>query len=165
MYKHFLFYWYLTYFLILPLPRPKNNLTNRPKTKGGTLGWKNIFFQKCSPIFLKHVSNDCICCADSKNIHNMGSKHPIVPVHAPCTLCTACTEHAQALRALNPIICMFLESAQQMQLIGSHLKKIGEHFWKKVFFPPRVPPLDFGLSVRSFFGWGRGKFWKKVRYQ
>ena len=125
-------------------PSAKKRPYKQTKNQWGTLGWKNIFFQKCSPIFLKHVSNDCICCADSKNIHNMGSKHLIVPVHA--------------LRALNPIICMFLETAKQMQLFGSHLKKIGEHFCEKVFFHPRVLPLVFGLSVRSFFGWGRGIF-------
>ena len=41
-----------------------------------------------------------------------------------------------------------------------NLLMFGEHFWKKVFFHPRVPPLVFGLSVRSFFGRGRGKIWK-----
>ena len=42
----------------------------------------------------------------------MGSKHHPGPVHAPCTLCTVCMECAQALRAPNPMTCMFLESAQ-----------------------------------------------------
>ena len=36
--KHFLSYWYPTFFQILPLPRPKYFSTNSPKTKGGTLG-------------------------------------------------------------------------------------------------------------------------------
>ena len=54
----------LTFLGFSYLPRPKNVLTDSPKTK-------KFFFQKCSLIFLKHVSNDCICCANSKNIHNM----------------------------------------------------------------------------------------------
>ena len=51
----------------------------------------------------------------------MGSKFPVGPEHA---LCKECTEHAQALRALNLKICMFLESVQQMRSIGTHLKTI-----------------------------------------
>ena len=91
----------LLFFQILPLPRPKYFSKNSRKTKGGTLGWKNIFFYNLSLIFLKHVPNDCICHADSKNMYNMGSKHPIRPVHALCTLCTSCMERAQALKALS----------------------------------------------------------------
>ena len=160
MYKHFLFYWYLTYFLILPLPRQKNDLTNRPKTKGGTLGWKNTFFQKCSPIFCKCDPINCICFADSKNIHIMGfsalracacSVHAVQSVHGACTGTIGC---------LDPMLCMFLESAQQMQSFETCLKKIGKHFWKKIFFHPRVPPLVFGMFVKSFFGRGRGKIRK-----
>merc|ERR1711942_619849 len=69
-------------------PSAKKRPYRQPKNQRGD-PWMKKKIQKCSPILLKHVSNDCICCADSKNIHNMGSKHPIGPVHALCTLCTA----------------------------------------------------------------------------
>ena len=58
---------------------------------------------------------------------------------------------AQAMRPLNPMICMCLESVQQMQLIHSCLKKIGEPFWKNTFFYQGFQPFGFGVSVRSFF--------------
>ena len=130
----------------MPLPQPKNDLTERPKTNGRTLGWKNTFSQKCSPIFFKCDPNNCICFAVSKNIHIMGF-----------SALRACTG---TIRCLDPMLCMFLESAQQMQSFETCFKKIGEHFWKKIFFHPRVPPLVFGLSVLSFFGRGRGKIRK-----
>ena len=89
------------FFKFCPYLGQKTSLQTVQKPKGGPLDEKIFFFQKLSPIFLKHVPNDCICRPDSKNMYNMGSKHPIRPVHALCTLCTACIERAQALRALS----------------------------------------------------------------
>ena len=89
---------------------------------------KRYFFQKCSPIFLKRNPINCICFADSKNIHMMGfsalracarSVHAVQSVHGACMGTIGC---------LDPMLCMFLESAQQMQSFETCFKKIGEHF-------------------------------------
>ena len=79
----------------------KKLLYKQSKNQRGDPWGEKYFFHNLSLIFLKHVPNDCICRPDSKNMYNMGSKHPIRPVHAPCTLCSACIERAQACRALS----------------------------------------------------------------
>ena len=115
--------------------KPKD-IKDRPKTKNP---WtKKITFLKKTPIFLKQVSNDCIWCADSKNIHNMVPG----PMHKACTKL-----HGMYVFEISIGIafnCITFEKGQRT------LKK------KNIFFIPGV--LVFGLSVRSFLGRGRGKF-------
>ena len=52
----------------------------------------NLFF-KLPPTFCKHVSIDCICCADSKNIPIIGAKCP----QSSCTLQARCAQRAQSM--------------------------------------------------------------------
>ena len=47
------------------------------------------------------------------------SVHAVQSVHRACTGPIVC---------LDPMLCMFLESAQQMQSFETRFKKFGEHF-------------------------------------
>ena len=48
-----------------------------------------------------------------------------------------------------------------MQSFETCFKRIGAHFWKKLFFHPRVPPLVFGLPVCHILAEGGAKFENK----
>ena len=59
-------------FKICPSLGQKTTLQRALKPKGET--WmKKQFFSKMFTNLFQYDSNDCFCCADSKNIHTMGS--------------------------------------------------------------------------------------------
>ena len=89
------------FFKFCPYLGQNTSLQTVQKPKGGPLDEK-IFFSKLSPIFLKHVPIDCICRADSKNIHIIEAKCP----QGLCTLDARCAKRARSVhvpyRVLRP---------------------------------------------------------------
>ena len=114
-------------FKIYPRDRPKHCRTNTQKTKGGTLGWQNIFFQKFALIFFETRSNDCICWADSEKVYNWG----LCSLYVMCTLRARCISRTRSVHRYNGCYDLmsytFSKSAWQMQSFGSVLKMIGDN--------------------------------------
>ena len=109
-------YWYLAYFQILPLPRPKTTFQTAQKPKGGPLDEKTIFFLKnVLPSFSNMIQMTAFVVLIPKTYIPwdlttcrtcIRSVHAVQSMHGACTGPRGC---------LDPTLCMFLESAQQMQ--------------------------------------------------
>ena len=84
------------------------------------------------------------------------------------TLCTArarlrsvlvaCTGRARSSMHHKWIKDMFPKSANYFLNLKNSSSQFWEHFWKKYFFHPRVPPLVFGHYVRTDLVEVGGKF-------
>ena len=129
------------------------------KPKGGPLDEKIFFFKNHLWSFSKHSQVTAFIKLIPKRYITWGlnipyvcarSVHGLRSVHRACTVRKGCTD---------PKLYMFLESAWQMQSFWSVLKKIGNNFWKKIFFHLRVPPLVFRVFVRQYFC--RSPTWNK----
>ena len=78
-----------------------------------------------------------------------------------CTLyvlCTPCARFVSRARSVHrhkgcsdPKLYTFLESAWQMQSLGSVLKKIRDDFWKKNIFSSKGPPFGFSAICPTVF--------------
>ena len=119
------------------------------KTKGGTIGWKKIFFQKMSPMLSKIVSNDKKYWAEFRNIYIVwsGPLNGTFSAHVRYTgrarlysvmhgACTFDSDHFT-----NDIYIFGISTTFLMiwEYFGQHLG----HFLKKIFFSPKGPPFDF----------------------
>ena len=114
---------------------------------------KNLFFSISSPIFLKHVSNGCICCADYKNIHIMGSKHPIGPIQ--------CSVHA--LHSM-PRSCASFEGTKPHDVYVFGISAVNAVNW--IMFEKRLENIfkkDFFILWSLFGFWAVCKvvFWPR----
>ena len=128
------------------------------KPKGGPLDEKIFFFKNCLQSFSKHSQTTAFVKLIPKRYITWGlsiryvcarSVHGLNSVHGACTVRKGCTD---------PKLYTFSESAWQMLSFGSVLKKIGDDFWKKIFFHLRVPPLVFGYLSDSVLADPGGKF-------
>ena len=128
---------------IYPRDRPKHCWTNTKKTNGGTLRWKNIIFQKSSPIFFKTLPNDSICHTDSEKVYNLGSVHPLRTVHTLCTLRKPCTERAQTLGMFRPQVIYLFGISLINAVTWACFEKDQRWFLKKKYFFIQGSPLWF----------------------
>ena len=85
----------------------------------------------------------------------------------PCTLyraCTAVLSHARCMHLwfwqLYPLIYTFLESAQLFWWFETILAKIGDTFWKNIFFSLKGPPFGF-WALKNQKNQNCEKFWPK----
>ena len=141
---------------IYPRDRPNHSRTNTQKPKGGPLDEKIFFFKNCLQSFSKHSQMTAFVKLIPKRYITWGHNTRYVcarSVHGLYSVHGACTVH---IGFTDPKLYTFSESAWHMQSFESVSKKIGDNFWKKIFFHPRVPPLVFGVFVRQWFGRSRG---------
>ena len=141
---------------IYPRDRPKHCRTNTQKPKGGPLDEKIFFFKNRLQSFSKHSQMTAFVTLIPKRYITWG----LCTLYVLCTPRARCLSRARSVHRHNgcsdPKLYTFSESAWQMQSFGSVLKKIGDNFWKKIFFHLRVPPLVFWVFVRQCFGRSRG---------